>query len=225
MAVWYLFIFGLFVPYLAIQSSRKIRAGAPVPPKKKIFLNTVLMEIFFLAIALFTAKSRDIEVFARGTLTVNALLLALAIFAIALGTLPLRWRLSSNESKKRLLLSRPEAASDLGRWFAVSLAAGVVEEIVFRGVMLALLLPITGNWYAAVAICVLCFALGHGNQGLWRAAFLGALAIGCHALVALTGSLFLAMTVHFVYDFLGGVVYIRLARQFRSAPATEQLPA
>ena len=38
-AVWYLFIFGVFVPYLAIQSSRKVKAGAPIPPKRKIFLS------------------------------------------------------------------------------------------------------------------------------------------------------------------------------------------
>ena len=119
LAAWYLFIFGVFVPYLAIQSSRKVKAGAPIPPKKKVFLNTVLMEICFLAIALYVARSRGIDVFVRGTLSWNAILLALAIFAIALGTLPLRWKLSSDESKKRLLRSRPETANDLGGWFAL----------------------------------------------------------------------------------------------------------
>ena len=225
LAVWYLFIFGGFVPYLSIQSSRKVRAGAPIPPKKKIFLHTVIMELLFLGIALFAAAARHISVFNRGTLSPTALLTAAAFLAIALGAMPLLWKYSSDERKKRTLLSRPEATSDLGGWLAVSLAAGVVEEIVYRGVMLALVLPMTQNWYAAVGICVLCFALGHGNQGMWRAAFVGALATGFHALVALTGSLFLAMTVHFTYDFIAGVIYIRLAKQFHSAPAASQQPA
>jgi hypothetical protein len=66
-------------------------------------------------------------------------------------------------------------------WGALSLAAGV-EEIVYRGVMVAFLLPITGNWWVAVAACIAAFTVGHVNQGWRRMIFIALLALGCHVL-------------------------------------------
>jgi membrane protease YdiL (CAAX protease family) len=45
----------------------------------------------------------------------------------------------------------------------VSLAAGTVEEITYRGAMFALLLAMTRNWWTAVTTYVF-FSLGHANQ-------------------------------------------------------------
>ena len=129
--------------------------------------------------------------------------------------LPLLWRRSSEDEKRRALLTRPNEPKDLPWWFLVSLAAGTVEEITYRGVMIALLLPLTRNWWIAVAICVLFFALGHANQKLSRMAFVGVIAVGCHVLVWMTGALYLAMAVHFIYDFIAGIIYLRWAQQMR----------
>ena len=94
---------------------------------------------------------------------------------------------------------------------------GTVEEITYRGVMFALLLAMTRNWWTAVAICVVFFALGHANQGLLRMSFVGAIAVGCHVLVWMTGALYLSMAVHFAYDFIAGIVYLRWAQQTKPA--------
>jgi membrane protease YdiL (CAAX protease family) len=218
-AIWFLFLFCLFVPYIIIKSARAVRAGAALPPRPKRFRNIVLMECFFLACALFAAWMGRIPVFTLGTVNVAAIALATIMIAIGLGAMPLFWKFASDERRRRALLTRPRDASELGYWLAVSLAAGVVEEIVYRGVMLSFFLPITRNWYAAVGFCAFFFALGHINQGWSRTVFIGALAIGFHALVAITGSLYLAMAAHFLYDFLAGIVYIRFARELASAPA------
>jgi membrane protease YdiL (CAAX protease family) len=217
LAIWFLLIFGVFVPYIAFQSGRRIRAGARIPPRRRIFINVLVMQVLFLAISLLTARFREIDVFTAGKVSGNALILAIGMLGIGLGMMPLLWRLSSEDEKRQTLLARPNETSDLGWWFLVSLAAGTVEEITYRGVMFALLLPMTRNRWTAAAICVLFFALGHANQRLSRMIFIGALAIGCHALVWMTGSLYLAMAVHFTYDFLAGIISLLWAQQMNPA--------
>jgi membrane protease YdiL (CAAX protease family) len=90
---------------------------------------------------------------------------AIGMLGIGLSVMPLLWRRSSEDERRRALLTRPIDAKDLGWWFLVSLAAGTVEEITYRGVMFAVLLAMTRNWWTAVAICIVFFALGHANQG------------------------------------------------------------
>lgn len=217
LAIWFLLIFGVFVPYVAFQSGRRVRAGAPVPPRKRIFINVLVMQILFLSISLLTTRFREIDLFAAGKVSRNAIILAIGMLGIGLGVMPLFWRRSSEDEKRQTLLARPNEPKDLGWWFLVSLAAGTVEEITYRGVMFALLLPMTRNRWMAAAICVSFFALGHANQKLSRMTFIGAIAIGCHALVWMTGALYLAMAMHFTYDFIAGIIYLRWARQMSPA--------
>jgi membrane protease YdiL (CAAX protease family) len=215
--IWFLFTFGAFVPYIAFKSGQRIRTGTPIPPRKRIFINVLVMQVFFLVISLLTARSEDIQLFPPGRFSIGAVAFAIGMLGICLSVMPLLWRRSSEDEKRRALLTRPNEPKDLGWWFLVSLAAGTVEEITYRGVMFALLLPLTRNWWMAAAICVLFFALGHANQRLSRMTFVGVIAIGCHALVWMTGALYLAMAVHFTYDFIAGIIYLHWAQQMRPA--------
>jgi membrane protease YdiL (CAAX protease family) len=211
LALWYLFLFGVFVPYVAWKSARRMEAGAAVPPRARVFANVLVMQAAFLVLALFVAAKRGIPLLRTGTIDASSVFLAAAMLAFSVGTLSLRWRLTDPDRKARIILSRPNRPSDLWLWGAVSLSAGIVEEIVFRGVMPALVIPITGDWWTAVAVCVAAFALGHNQQGWQRMIFVGLLAVGCHLLVRMTGSLLLAMAVHALYDFAAGVFHVRLA--------------
>ena len=47
-AVWYLFVFGVLVPFVVIRGSSRGRAGIGVPALKKQAIQIVLMELFFL---------------------------------------------------------------------------------------------------------------------------------------------------------------------------------
>jgi len=209
LAIWFFLIFGAFVPYIAFKSGWHIRAGAPLPPRNRIFINVLVMQGLFLTISLIIARTRGIELFRQGSLSLKAVVFAIGMVGVCLGVMPLLWRRSSEEEKRRALLTRPNEPKDLRLWFLVSLAAGTIEEITYRGVMFALLLAMTRNWLEATAICVLFFALGHANQRWLRMIFVGVIAIGCHVLVWMTGALYLAMTVHFTYDFIAGIIYLR----------------
>ena len=212
-AIWFLLIFGLFVPYIAFKSGRVLRARGMIIPRKRIFINILVMQALFMALSLLTARVREIRIFRTGRLPLNAVALAIAVFVIALLILRLLWLSSSEEEKRRMLIVRPNARKDIPWWFLVSLAAGTVEEIIYRGVMFALVLPITRNAWLAVAICVLFFALGHASQGWRRGIFIAAIAFAAHMLVWMTGALYLAMALHFTYDFVAGMFYLRWAQQ------------
>jgi uncharacterized protein len=88
-------------------------------------------------------------------------------------------------------------------WAVVSTHAGVGEEMFYRGFLLAAL-----NWYlplwAAALAATLIFGLGHMYQGV--KGVIGTAAVGAVmlALYAFTGSLWVSILLHAVYDIQGG---------------------
>lgn len=107
------------------------------------------------------------------------------------------------------------------RLFAgLAVVAGVGEEVVFRGFLLAVLAPAFGDPWTALLVSSLAFGVLHAYQGPWgvvRTALLGGL---FGASLVLTASLWPAMIVHVVYDWYGGLVHGP-----RSLPPGETLPA
>ena len=85
-------------------------------------------------------------------------------------------------------------------WFkTLSVTAGVCEEVIYRGFLMAYFTAVT-NTVAAVIGSSLVFGLAHayqGGRGLLKAAIVGALMAG---LYLLTGSLWVPMVVHAAMD-------------------------
>lgn len=133
------------------------------------------MQTVFLVAALTAARAAWIDIFTPGDVGGVAVVAAVAMLVLAFAASCLIWRSTPDEQRRRLLISRPHEYDELGWWIVVSLAAGVVEEIVYRGV-----LP-------------------------------------CHVLVRATGTLYLAMAFHFLYDVFAGVQSIRAARELADA--------
>jgi len=219
---FFLLLFCLILPYLVFKASLKTRASKNPPPRTRYFFAVLLNQAFFVVIALITARVERVDIFARGAIGGKALLLAAGTLVLAVLSVPLRWKLTPDEERRRLLSARPAKAGDLGPWFLVSLSAGTVEEIVYRGVMATLVERLTGSWPAAVAVSVAAFVLAHGGRGRHRLIVIGVLAVVFHALVRMTGTLYLAMALHFLYDFIAGVIYLELGKRMPPAPA---LPA
>jgi membrane protease YdiL (CAAX protease family) len=110
---------------------------------------------------------------------------------------------------------------------AVSVAAGVAEEITSRGVLYSLLITATGATWAAVVLASIAFGLGHLVQGWRGAGVVTGFALAFHGLVLLSGSLHLAIVVHVVYDIAAGLSYGRLAEAAAlplEAPSLEAVP-
>jgi membrane protease YdiL (CAAX protease family) len=216
--VLFLAIVCLGLPYLAWKSSKRIGSG-PLPiPRKRFFIQTILVQLYLVGIALVAVLRNRIHLFAKPPSPLRAWLLAALFLAALLGAMRWRWPHRRQESKEKLIRLLPRDRGDLAPYFALCLAAGVCEEIVYRGVTTVLLTRITGSLVAAIAIASVVFALAHVIQGRRATVVVFFIALGAHALVFLTQSLFPVMAVHALYDAIGGVLMSRwYAREVRSA--------
>ena len=88
---------------------------------------------------------------------------------------------------------------------ALSVTAGICEEVLFRGYLPWALTPWLG-WWGAVAFSTLSFGFAHSYQG--RKGIIGSLTIGAlmMLLVAITRSLLPAMALHAVIDVTSGLL-------------------
>lgn len=121
------------------------------------------------------------------------------------------WRAAVLARAPALRLFTPRSDRERRQWVVLSGVAGVSEELVWRGVFYETLNGITGDPGIALFGATASFALAHMVQG-WRSVFaIGLFALGFHGLVFATGTLIVAMAVHFLYDVAAGFAYARLA--------------
>jgi membrane protease YdiL (CAAX protease family) len=85
----------------------------------------------------------------------------------------------------------------------VSITAGVCEEVLYRGLLLATLVSLVGTW-PAVAISSLIFGLGHAYQGTSGIVKTGLVGLVLALLTVFSGSLFIAIVLHAVIDLASG---------------------
>lgn len=135
-----------------------------------------------------------------------------------LATAPYR-RLRVARGDRRALMTAP-GPGDVPWWAAVSLAAGVAEELTYRGVASTLLLLAGMPAVTVVLVVSAAFGLAHALRGWAHVGVTFAIGALLHVLVLASGSLWPAMAVHAVYDFLAGLSYSRLVRRAAAAAAT-----
>ena len=105
---------------------------------------------------------------------------------------PLRWLL-------------PATGPERANFRALSVTAGVCEEILFRGYLMAFLLPFAGLGVAVVVSSVL-FGLAHAYQGAGGALKAGVLGAVMAGIYLLTGSLLAPILVHAMIDWSSGEI-------------------
>jgi len=97
----------------------------------------------------------------------------------------------------------PQTADEFRLFSALSITAGVCEEILYRGLLIATLVPLTGTWQAVVLSSVI-FGLGHAYQGMAGIGKTALVGLVMALLTVFSGSLFVAMLLHMVIDFTVG---------------------
>jgi len=203
---YHLLIFCLLLPLLAMRSSKKLMTVA-FPPKRKYFASVILQQIFFAAFSIWVAFNQWIELFARPQNPLRSILLGAAILAAMIAFMAPRWRRHVEERERRLYFFMPRTQGEKATWVFISLLAGVSEEITYRGVMFILLWRLTGSAWAAALIGSGIFAFCHYVQGWKSMIVIFAFALSFQAMFYFTGSLFVGMAVHFLYDVTAGMMY------------------
>jgi membrane protease YdiL (CAAX protease family) len=129
----------------------------------------------------------------------------------------LRAQLEQSPGVRRIL---PTSAAEMRGFAAVSVTAGICEELLFRGFILwylGALLP--KGWAIAAAIAV--FGIGHAYQGV-RGVLLTAVAGAIALLVYLwTGSLLAPIVMHAVVDLANSFIAYRVKASGEAAPTAQ----
>lgn len=113
------------------------------------------------------------------------------------------------------------------RWFdAMSAAAGLGEELVYRGFLFAYLTAWQPGMPIAVVIflAALVFGLGHLYQGVAGVVKTGTLGVLFGVLYWMTGSVLAPMLLHVVVDLSSGWVTWQLVRRRRPRRPAESAP-
>lgn len=94
----------------------------------------------------------------------------------------------------------PRNRPELGWAAGLSLSAGVVEELLFRLALPALLFVVTGEALSAFALALVVFAALHAYQGAVGVAGTALMGLALTAVYVLSGSIVAAIAVHVLVD-------------------------
>jgi len=125
--------------------------------------------------------------------------MAIAAAGIALYSTPLFHK----RNEAAILAIAPHTVSEFVAWFAVSLTAGICEELVFRGYLLQQLTAWTRRPIAAIVLAALVFGSVHLYEGLAAVLPLAALALVYGFVVRhFKGDLRAVIVAHTLQDFI-----------------------
>jgi membrane protease YdiL (CAAX protease family) len=191
---------------LALRRWRAFQRSTEPAKRERLFRNLLLREALALAAALSACSLDGLQLrtpddWAPEFLAAvgGSLVLSVLFFLFTRRGRRLRDRLMGT-----LGAMAPESAAERRLFILVALQAGPVEEILYRGFVLAFLqwLGVT-SWPILIGASALLFGLGHAYQkifGVVVTSLLGAL----FALIALeTGSLYVPIIVHTLVDLRG----------------------
>lgn len=207
----FLVLFGLALPAAALASRRRL-ATVELPPRHQHFIAVILQQLVLLGLALAAARVEGVALSLKLPSAPGLVLGAATLAGLVLAFRPL-WRRSVAERERLAWLFMPTTRREKVLWAGVAAAAGVGEEIAYRGVFTELALRLTGMPAAAIGLAVLAFALAHSTQKLRTTLLILPVALVFHGLVMATGTLVIAIAVHAAYDLIAGLTYARLGRE------------
>ena len=145
-----------------------------------------------------------------------------AVLALAMAILLYIWqsaRKASDEEKARQAESFSDVAQyvphtprELNRFYGLSVTAGVVEEIVYRGFVLWYLAQFMPLWVAVVVSSV-AFGFAHSYQGAPGAIRAGLTGLAFGIYYVATGSIWLPIIAHILLDVLQGATAYEILRR------------
>jgi membrane protease YdiL (CAAX protease family) len=212
---------------------QRIRAGDRID-RSRLYDATIISHWTLLGItlALWAGAGRDWATLGLGLEIDGEFLAALVLAALGIALLLQQLRQVMTASADELTAVRgalgniefiiPQNGSELGRFYLLSLTAGIVEEILWRGYMIWYFDHFMPLWAAAL-ISTVSFALAHAYQGagnLPKILLVGAAFAG---LYLMTGSVWVAVVLHAAVDVLQGRTAYEIVR--RAAPAKAAAPS
>lgn len=208
----HLILFGLALPWAAFRSAAKL-SSFPYPPRRRFYVGVLLQHLFFIGATGAVAFLERIPLLQPARQPVQSGAVVALVFVVAIGIMLPHWRRNVEDREPKIYLFMPGDAAEKSLWVLISAAAGIGEEITYRGVMWVLFARLTGSLWIAALITSVIFAVSHFMQGWTSIAAIFGFSLVFHAIVWLTGSLIPAIFLHFLYDLTAGMVYSHFAEK------------
>ncbi|MDE3151096.1 MAG: CPBP family intramembrane metalloprotease [Gemmatimonadota bacterium] len=214
------------LPYAAFTTGRHTRSAAGpafTPSRTQLHLNALASQLLVFGIAWYAGWLAGLRPLQPVTLTPGDFLAGAATLAIMGGMAWVSHAVRSDEERRRLwvLGLLPRTGAERVTFALLAAVAAVSEELAYRGVAFALFTALTGNAWAGAALAAAAFAGAHFPQGGKSMAIIFVIGLVKQGLVAVTGTLWIAIGVHFVYDVMTAATMApRLAKLDASAAGT-----
>ena len=193
---------------------RRLAAGEKVN-RTQLYRNTLIghWTLFIVCMAIWADAARPWSAMGLGLdldlwFALGAVLTILGIFALVM---QIRQVSTATTDEIRSIRKRfgklsiiiPQNGNELARFYGLSMTAGIVEEILWRGFLIWYLDQYMPLW-GAVLISTIGFGLAHAYQGLAHLPQITAVGAAFAALYLLTGSIWLSIILHAAVDILQG---------------------
>ncbi len=210
----------IVLPVLSVTDFRKLKSqlNAGKPTARLFFYRSIIAWSWGLTLAvaeLWLVDKRSIGQLGFGFETGTDFWIGLAITVVVCGlTIMQAIALRRDPEKSRAMAVKFESVKEMiphtdqeaREFVALSITAGICEEIVYRGYLMLYItsaIAIEGMWPAAL-LSSLAFGLAHtyqGPKGVLRVSLMGLVFAG---LYLLTGSIWLPIVLHAVIDLVSG---------------------
>jgi hypothetical protein len=192
--------------YGTIRSAHQ-RAGLG-PSRPYMYLRTMLFEFVVLAIVVVGVRIRGSSlqaVFGQrwrslGQLLTDLglgvlLLLASTVVASIFGS-----HQSEGSAEHSISYLLPQTWNEMLMWIALSITAGVCEEVIYRGYLQRQIMALTHSVPAGIVLSAVAFGAAHAYQGLQRASVIAASALLFGLLAQKRGTVRPGMIAHSLQD-------------------------
>lgn len=222
----HLFVFLLLIAqpaYGYVESrryAREAQAGRDLD-RPRFYLQTGIMEWTFLAALIAAWMYYDRNAAALGLTApagagfwTGALLVVGLTALLVFGLYTARRTTGSTrrrqvESLSAILKYLPQTRPELTSFYGLSITAGIVEELVYRGFLFWYLAHAMPVWLALLTSSAI-FGFAHSYQGAGGALRCGLVGLAFGALYVLTGSIWLPILAHVLFDVLQGATVYEL---------------
>jgi len=200
----YVLLVLVIMPLAAVRSKAVVtgRGGHAPPEKWSVLLRALIVQSLLFVVSYIVARSHGMAIWSWTGLHFENLTVGAGALVLLLAAGSLSWHLRTPEERRALWMRHllPVTSGQWGLWLLLSIAAGIAEETAYRGVLVVILSSVTASFVVAAVLSAFAFAIVHYPQGAKSMGWVFAIGLVMQAVVAATGTLYVAMGVHALYD-------------------------
>ena len=216
----------ILAPVLALTSRRISTEELTLESGDKIHLyhsNSLLLVVFSLVVlTTWRIPGRPITGIGLDWPSWHPLILLLLLGVFVLYSLDIFFQYGNQRRRERTMASRQKSFAfvptdwrELSHFLVLALAAGIGEEIIFRGYLIHYLVYWTGGEFNGVVLASVAsstlFAFLHGYQGVIPMLKIFVLSLLFSAIFVLSRSLLIVILVHVLIDVISGIAMVHFA--------------